>query len=299
MPSILIPYYALATLSELTAVLDPAYGTIVATFEIKRTVDCDRENYATHWSGSAQPVVWKYSSVTMPTENALLALYPDAFHAIYCRINGNAFDILGADYNYAELLVSDDGEDYTALDIAGYGDGEALGDDKWKLKQTTLRSIKYGEFVIKRDGGDTSAAFYWHSLNLGTENANEGDEYKSYYLIDGLGVPLPDNLSLEESYNTTFFGGDVSNTDLGELHWGGQKAEPQGARKHTLVFSEVTQAQRDTLVNVFDAGCSEIPMLFMRDETNTQSWHLCKWIQLTEREPNAGLFFVEIEVEEL
>jgi hypothetical protein len=112
-------------------------------------------------------------------------------------------------------------------------------------------------------------------------------------------INLPD-LPTERTWSEEYAGGFIKHTPTGKPLPFGFKSNHmrRGRRSWTSLFNEISESQRNVIYECFKAVKGCIPILFVGDETNVATWSICKFVSMTEREPDAGVWFVECVFEE-
>lgn len=304
MPSILFPFYTFNTLSSLTATpIDPGEGTERPTMLIKCAVDTDRRNYTYIYTGGGQPIKWIYSDSFL---SLIYPAFPSYTWAVYARVENAAYIDLGTDeYNYAQLKSSADGSSWTTGDLyTYYGNGtidNPLAPTKWRLKDIAHRAtypIQDGQFIIGLGEGGWNPTHKYRQLLFSNEAASPVD-IKVIQLMDGLLVTLPDNVAVAREWSEDYLGGNVSFNPMGKLIWSGASGQPHGTRKFLLTFAELDTVQKTYIFEAFKFGYGIFPMLYCHDLSLTDTWLLCVWKSLVLREPEPGLWFADVQIEEI
>lgn len=297
---ILVPLYALVKLNSITAT-PVAHGAIVTTHELRNALDNDPGNWTYIWTGGLgnipvgdQPLRYEYVSADLPS--AILGAYKQAF---YLRIENNAYNPLGSDYNELRLFRrSTNGSAWgTLLLSAKYGDGTLS--NPWVLFNVAVSGSE-GHPVDAQVAASGTIGFTqrYFAAAISTQNLNVGANYSVYEAMHGLLVSLPINMNLDRSWVRDSSGGEVYERPFMRPKWRGEKSV-RTRRKFTASFSHITKTQRDLLIEIVKWCRGSIPFLFMEDDSNRETWFKATCKSLKWREPSYSSFFVDMALEEV
>jgi len=117
-------------------------------------------------------------------------------------------------------------------------------------------------------------------------------------LMHGLLYSLPDNNQSEvQSYTLQYPKSRVYNNLIGGVKFDGLST-PGYKRQVTAKWNEVSSTQRDTMVTIFTLGKGGLPVLFVNDVTDANSFYVVGMKSLTVTEPYVEAFNVSLLMEE-
>lgn len=296
MPKLLIPYYAI-DIQTWTCVLS---YTADVSFDIGKALSTDLREYC-KWNNADTNIKSTYSNLATMESSIEDTYGDDAVWAVYLRLASNAYLFEGGDGNFIRMQYSSNGTDWNnAGSLTAYGDGTASGGEACTIESTNPKLLYNGdgELVCAATG---VYAYQYHRtrLDCALDYIYRDVDYRLQHYIDGLLVNLPD-LQQERAWQEEYAGGFTKRTPDGKVLPFGFKNEHvrRGRRTFKAMFNEITTSDKDKLLACFRVGKGMLPMLFMADETSNNTWIVSKFAEYTEREPHAGVWFVEATFEE-
>lgn len=235
-------------------------------------------------------------------------------------------------YSNANLTLSQTGE------IAGYEIRKSASSDNSEYAKISPGSLAYYSYqsvnmleemgvMVKSDtlladielesSGDAIA--YNHVLNLATYGSQGLSLYRyvqntgeRFYRIShnsegtenfqnitlGTLIDMPDGfLKQDKQYDYNYNGSSVSSNLTGKIRYDGW--ENGGTRRNTqIVYEYLSPEEKDKLIEVFKLGKGVMPVWFIEDETDSNTWMMISMTSMFIAEPSADYFNVSINVEE-
>ncbi len=292
MSKILIPYFNIATVSDVSAT-PVDYGAIVSTFEFRNVLDTKKDNYTLIWGNSDQPIIAELSGLS-----SLSAIIPDANTGVYLEYAPEAF-YTGSGVNYIRRQSGASLGGLSTLDVLSYyGDyaGTASNDTDVLLSGGLTLAYDRKRTVFVTEGIDTSR----YQLTLFGTNGSTGNGYniKLYECMFGLIFDLPDGYYVEQMPQSVRDEG----SSFFNKHFGGIDRYylcDNQARDFTLEFENVNNADMSVLLNIFRYGYGCLPVLFMYDTADNATWRKIIMKNLTYSEPSHCMWNVSIDCSEV
>lgn len=230
-------------------------------YEIRKALSPDLREYS-KVSASAN-TDFNYSSVTNSYKSGLL-LVSDTFNVLTDSFN--IYKSLSADYSSATGLSY---ENY-------YG---STGTDKFLKIFPAESTTDYKYFRIDITG-TTSA----HNVN---------------HICHGYVFELPETFrNVDQSFDYRYPLSEVSVNLKGKIYFDGWQTN--GLKQdHTLQFEWLNSTEKNKLIDMFQLGKGGLPVWFIEDETDVNTWKLVAMKTLTISEPYTQYFKVEITLREI
>jgi hypothetical protein len=301
MPKMMIPLYAI-DVQPWSISLAPTPSD--ASFGIGRALSTDSRAYSLintdNGSGEIQTIYTAldtlndYIQETFGSGGAVKLAY-------YVRLGYESFIVDGSYRNYfyvrSKELVGDSWDIHDTAYCYGDGDPDM---DKVYLESPNPKLTYNGdaETVIYTN---FNIAYRYRSLMFDSDSEyfRRNTDYRLQSFMDGALFTIPE-LQEDRDWSESFSGGFVKQTPTGKVLPYGHKSTHtrRGRRTMTAMFNEISEAEKNTLLAAYRACKGCIPALLMPDENNVGTWIYGKLASWAEREPEAGVWFVEIGIEE-
>lgn len=190
-------------------------------------------------------------------------------------------------------LQKDDNSGFTSpttkIISAVYGDGVADGTGSYlyaggsPITGTTKSLIIYS--------GDTEYQYYrfW---------VDPTNNQRLQILTHGIVYDTPDNYRIEEkTFNYKYHNSMVYDNLLGNVYYDG--LQNNGIKKtHELNFEYVNNTDKGQLLSIFQLGKGGLPVWFLDDLTDNETWMYCGINSMKISEPYAGYFTINLNLME-
>ena len=118
------------------------------------------------------------------------------------------------------------------------------------------------------------------------------------HIMYGKWIVLPDSkFRIERNFAYSYQGSEVNINLNGGITFDGI-ANNGVKRQGTLSFEYLTPAEKDLIVDIYNKGRGCLPLWFIDDIYDENSWILCSWKTLKLTEPFAAYFNIDISLVE-
>lgn len=177
---------------------------------------------------------------------------------------------------------------YTAKTISAvYGDSTSGTSYFYPTTSTTGKTKSFAQYST----ADTSYKYYrircQHTSSQRFQNITHG------YVYD-----LPDGYRIEDqNFNYTYKNSIVKTNLVGNIYWDGLQNNSI-KKSHALTFEYLTSTQKETLLDIFKLGRGGLPVWFIEDETDNNTWMYAGMKTMTVSEPYVDYYKVTINLVE-
>lgn len=290
MSKILIPYFNIATSSDISATpID--YGTIQTTFEFRNAIDSKSDNYTLIRSDGDQPIMAELTGLS-----GLHFLFPDANTAVYLEYGKEAFNTISG-VNYLRRRSGPTTVSLTTLDVfSSYGDKGGSPPNDTDVYLSGIEYFGRRRTIFVTEGIDTST---YQQIFFGSVNAITGGyDIRLYNCMFGLEFDLPPGYLIESrSYNVIDTGSQIYNKHYGPIdrsYLAGNQS-----RDFTLEFDSLGKDDANVVFNIFRYGYGCLPVLFVEDTSDVSTWRRIIMTDLKYTEPVTCSYNMSISCKEI
>ena len=172
-----------------------------------------------------------------------------------------------------------------------YGDGTSGGGGTYIYaggSPITGRTKTFAEYI------GTETSYQYFRFTIGPAPLDQ----EIIHLCHGIVYDLPDGYRVQDqNFNYKYSNSIVRTNLVGNIYWDGFQNNSI-KKSHALMFEYLNSTQKDMLLNIFQLGKGGLPVWFIDDETDNDTWMFVGMTTMTVSEPYVEYFNVTINLVE-